>query len=41
MTVILLESILLSLGGGFMGLGLGHGLLAVAGPGSPRRSICP
>ncbi len=32
MTVILLESILLSLGGGLMGLGLGHGLLFVAGP---------
>ena len=32
MTVILLESILLSLGGGLLGLGLGHGLLAIAGP---------
>ena len=32
MMVILLESILLSLGGGLMGLGLGHGLLAIAGP---------
>ncbi len=32
MMVILLESILLSLGGGLLGLGLGHGLLAVAGP---------
>ncbi len=32
MMVILLESILLSLGGGVLGLGLGHGLLAVAGP---------
>jgi putative ABC transport system permease protein len=32
MMVILLESILLSLGGGLLGLGLGHGLLSVAGP---------
>jgi putative ABC transport system permease protein len=32
MMVILLESILLSLGGGLLGLGLGHGLLAIAGP---------
>jgi putative ABC transport system permease protein len=32
MMVILLESILLSLGGGMLGLGLGHGLLTVAGP---------
>ena len=32
MVVILLESILLSLGGGVLGLGLGHGLLTVAGP---------
>ena len=32
MMVILLESILLSLGGGLLGLGMGHGLLAVAGP---------
>jgi len=32
MTVILLESILLSLGGGLLGLGMGHALLAVAGP---------
>lgn len=32
MAVILLESILLSLGGGVLGLGLSHGLLAVAGP---------
>jgi len=32
MVVILLESILLSLGGGVLGLSLGHGLLAVAGP---------
>ena len=32
MMVILLESILLSLGGGLLGLGLGHGLLAVSGP---------
>jgi len=32
MTVILLESILLSLGGGALGLTLGHGLLTVAGP---------
>jgi putative ABC transport system permease protein len=32
MMVILLESILLSLGGGVLGLSLGHGLLAIAGP---------
>ena len=32
MMVILLESILLSLGGGLLGLGMGHGLLAIAGP---------
>ena len=32
MMVILLESILLSLGGGLLGLRLGHGLLAIAGP---------
>ncbi len=32
MMVILLESILLSLGGGLLGLSLGHGLLAIAGP---------
>jgi putative ABC transport system permease protein len=32
MIVILLESILLSLGGGLLGLGMGHTLLAVAGP---------
>jgi putative ABC transport system permease protein len=30
--VILLESILLSLGGGLLGLGMGHSLLFVAGP---------
>jgi putative ABC transport system permease protein len=32
MMVILLESVLLSLGGGALGLSLGHGLLAIAGP---------
>jgi len=32
MMVILLESILLSLGGGLLGLALGHGLLTIAGP---------
>lgn len=32
MMIILLESILLSLGGGVLGLSLGHGLLAIAGP---------
>jgi putative ABC transport system permease protein len=32
MMVILLESILLSLGGGLLGLGMGHSLLYVAGP---------
>ncbi len=32
MIVILLESILLSLGGGLLGLALGHGLLTIAGP---------
>ena len=32
MIVILMESILLSLGGGVLGLSMGHGLLAVAGP---------
>jgi len=32
MMVILLESILLSLGGGVLGLLLGHGLLTIAGP---------
>jgi putative ABC transport system permease protein len=32
MMIILLESILLSLGGGFIGLVIGHGLIAVAGP---------
>ena len=32
MIVILLESILLSLGGGLLGLALGHGLLSIAGP---------
>jgi putative ABC transport system permease protein len=32
MIVILLESVLLSLGGGVLGLGMGHGLLFVAGP---------
>jgi putative ABC transport system permease protein len=32
MIVILLESILLSLGGGLLGLAMGHGLLTIAGP---------
>ena len=32
MLVILFESILLSVGGGLLGLGLGHGLIAIAGP---------
>ena len=32
MLVILFESILLSLGGGLLGLGLGHGLITAAGP---------
>jgi putative ABC transport system permease protein len=32
MLVILMESILLSVGGGLLGLGLGHGLIAVLGP---------
>jgi putative ABC transport system permease protein len=32
MSVILTESILLSLGGGFAGLAMGHGLVAVLGP---------
>lgn len=32
MSIILMESILLSLGGGLMGLALGHGLVALLGP---------
>jgi putative ABC transport system permease protein len=32
MAVILLESILLSLGGGVIGLALGHGLIGLLGP---------
>jgi putative ABC transport system permease protein len=32
MMIILLESILLSLGGGIIGMGIGHGLIAVVGP---------
>jgi len=39
--VILLESILLSLGGGLLGLALGHGLLAVAGPWIAERVNLP
>ncbi len=41
MMVILLESILLSLGGGLMGLSLGHGLLAVAGPWIAEKANLP
>jgi putative ABC transport system permease protein len=41
MLVILLESILLSLGGGVLGLSAGHGLLAIAGPWIAERVNLP
>jgi putative ABC transport system permease protein len=41
MLVILLESILLSLGGGLLGLAVGHGLLGVAGPWIAERVNLP
>ncbi len=41
MVVILLESILLSLGGGLLGLAMGHGLIAVAGPWIAERVNLP
>jgi putative ABC transport system permease protein len=41
MLVILLESILLSLGGGVLGLAMGHGLLVVAGPWIAEQARLP
>ena len=41
MMVILLESILLSLGGGVLGLTMGHGLLVVAGPWIAEQANLP
>ncbi len=41
MVVILLESILLSLGGGLLGLAMGHGLLVVAGPWIAEQANLP
>jgi putative ABC transport system permease protein len=41
MVVILLESILLSLGGGVLGLTMGHGLLVLAGPWIAEQANLP
>jgi putative ABC transport system permease protein len=41
MIVILLESVLLSLGGGLLGLAMGHGLLAIGGPWIAEKANLP